>query len=86
MGIGHDDDEVATLCQQGHDWISRHLGILELDFDGEEKKAAERQYTQIVLDNVDAVLLNGAKLILDKIYDSIGFNAIKVDVLCVVQK
>lgn len=81
VGIGHDEEEVAIFCQQGRDWISRHLGILELDFDGEEKKAAERYYTQMVLDNVDAVLLNGAKLILDKIYDSVGFNAIKDDVL-----
>lgn len=79
VGIGHNEDEVATLCQLGRKWISEHLGIL--DFDGEGKKVYERQYTQMVLDNIDAVLLNGAKLILDKIYDSIGFNAIKDEIL-----
>lgn len=81
VGIGRDEDEVIGLCRQGRDWISQHLGILELDFDAEERKAMEREYTQKVLDNVDAVLLNGAKLILDKIYDSIGFNAIKDEIL-----
>lgn len=81
VGIGRDEDEVIGLCRQGRDWISQHLGILELDFDSEERKAMEREYTQKVLDNVDAVLLNGAKLILDKIYDSIGFNAIKDEIL-----
>lgn len=81
VGIGRDEDEITGLCRQGRDWISQHLGILELDFDSEERKAMEREYTQKVLDNVDAVLLNGAKLILDKIYDSIGFNAIKDEIL-----
>lgn len=81
VGIGRDEDEVIGLCRQGRDWISQHPGILELDFDAEERKAMEREYTQKVLDNVDAVLLNGAKLILDKIYDSIGFNAIKDEIL-----
>lgn len=81
VGIGRDEDEITGLCRQGRDWISQHLGILELDFDSEERKAMEREYTQKVLDNVDAVLLNGAKLILDKIYDSIGFNAINDELL-----
>ncbi len=34
-----------------------------------------------MLDNIDSVLLNGAKLILDKVYDSIGFNKISDNVL-----
>lgn len=77
VGIARNERELEGLCQQGRAWITRHLGILELDFEGGDRKALERHYTQQVLDNVNAVLLNGAKLILDKIYDSIGFNAIK---------
>lgn len=34
-----------------------------------------------MLDNIDSILLNGAKLILDKVYDSIGFNKISDDIL-----
>ncbi len=34
-----------------------------------------------MLDNIDSILLNGAKLVLDKVYDSIGFNQIEDEVL-----
>lgn len=34
-----------------------------------------------MLDNIDSILLNGAKLIIDKVYDSIGFNQIEDEVL-----
>lgn len=30
-----------------------------------------------MLENIDTILLNGAKLIIDKVYDSIGFNKIE---------
>ena len=81
MGISRDEEEIAQLCLQGQAWIKRHSGILELDFDGKDKKALELEYSEKVLDNVDSILLNGAKLILDKVYDSIGFNAIPDEVL-----
>lgn len=31
---------------------------------------------ETTLNNIDSILLNGAKLILDKVYDSVGFNRI----------
>lgn len=34
-----------------------------------------------MLDNIDSILLNGAKLIIDEVYDSIGFNQIEDEVL-----
>jgi transposase, IS4 family len=36
---------------------------------------------KLMLDNIDSILLNGAKLIIDKVYDSIGFNQIEDEVL-----
>lgn len=34
-----------------------------------------------MLSNVDSILLNGAKLILDKVYDSVGFNLVGDEIL-----
>jgi hypothetical protein len=81
IGIGHTDEEVEELCRQGRVWIKDHLGILEIDFDGIDRKLAEIDLAEMFFGNVDSILLNGAKLILDKVYDSIGFNKIQDDVL-----
>lgn len=35
-----------------------------------------------VLNNISAVVLNGSQQILNQVYDSIGFNRIKDEVLC----
>lgn len=81
VGVAHDEREVDTLCEQGKRWINKRLGIQEIDFDGPERKEEEKAVAHAMLDNIDAVLLNGAKLVLDKVYDSIGFRAINDDVL-----
>lgn len=81
VGVAHSDEEVVLLCELGRKWIAQHLRQLEIDFDGSDKKEQERKNAETMLDNVDSVLLNGAKLILDKVYDAIGFNAIPDGVL-----
>ena len=73
VGIATGDKEIEELAARGREWIKRHLGILEIDFDGAGRKTLEMEYANAMLDNIDSVLLNGAKLILDKIYDSVGF-------------
>lgn len=81
VGIGNSTEEVDDLCRKGRIWIKEHLGIQELDFEGSDRKAEEMQSAERFLGNVDAVLLNGAKLILDKVYDAIGFNRIPDEIL-----
>lgn len=81
VGVASDDHEVTALCEKGKEWIKSHLGMLELDFESADSKALEEERATAVLDNIDAILLNGAKLILDKVYDSIGFNRIDDSVL-----
>lgn len=81
IGIGHSDEEIDALCVKGRSWIKNRLGILELDFEGPENKAQELANAESMLNNIDSVLLNGAKLILDKVYNSIGFNRISDDTL-----
>lgn len=81
VGVTGDESEVETLCEQGRSWIKSRLGIMEIDFDEPTRRDDEKALAHAMLDNIDSVLLNGAKLVLDKVYDSIGFNAIKDDVL-----
>lgn len=81
VGIGVSAEEVEDLCRQGKLWIKRHLGIQELDFEDAGRKTEEIQQAEKFLSNVDAVLLNGAKLILDKVYDTVGFNKIADETL-----
>lgn len=81
VGVASDEQEVAALFEKGKEWIKSHLGILELDFESADSKALEEERATAVLNNIDAILLNGAKLILDKVYDSIGFNRIGDSVL-----
>lgn len=81
IGIASTPEEVEELSRQGQSWIKKHLGIQELDFEGADRKHEELAAATKFLDNVDSILLNGAKLIIDKVYDSVGFNKIPDEVL-----
>ena len=81
VGIAKTDDEVSLLMQRGQQWIDDHLGVRRIDFDGADKKEAELANARHFLGQIDNVLHNGAKLMLDKVYDSVGFNRISDDVL-----
>lgn len=81
VGIAHNDDEINSLCAKGRQWINNHLGIQFLDFDGFSRKEKEVKTAETMLENIDTILLNGAKLIIDKVYDSIGFNKIEDETL-----
>lgn len=80
-GVSCDDAEIDRLCLEGRQWIKSHLGIKELDFEGSGSKDREREAAEKILSNVDSILLNGAKLILDKVYDSVGFNQVDDGIL-----
>lgn len=52
-----------------------------IDFSESDRRDAARQATEAVLDNIGGVLLNGVFLILESIYDTIGFNVIGDEML-----
>lgn len=81
VGIASSDEEIEKLCAQGKAWIDSYLGVQELDFDGPKCKDEELRAAETMLGNVESILLNGAKLILDKVYDSIGFNRVSDEIL-----
>ncbi len=81
IGVSCDDTEITRMCLEGRKWIKSHLGIQELDFEGPEMRSRELEAAETMLSNVDSILLNGAKLILDKVYDSVGFNQVGDEIL-----
>ena len=79
FGSSYDDSEIERLVMQAKQWIVTFEGQQQLDFD--DKRLREREETERVVGNLDALLINGTQLLLGRIYDEIGFNAIKDEVL-----
>ena len=84
VGIARDESEIETLRKKGQEWIRRReLEVHpELDLYGEERRAceSEMEMTERVVSNIDNILINGAELILNRVFDRIGFNRIEDDV------
>ena len=80
IGIARDESEVDELMKRGREWIADYQERLHptLDFDGraEAAKELERQEVERVVSSIENVLLNGCELILDRVFDLVGFNAI----------
>lgn len=81
IGVSSDDTEIAALVQQGKEWIDLELHRRQprLDLCGEERKACENELTitESVLSNISNILINGSDLILDRVFDKVGFNRIE---------
>ena len=80
MGTGADATEVAELVEQGKAWIRRQNAIPDL-FDKYELEKAERESVEKFLSNIENILLNGARLILNRVYSLIGFDRINDRIL-----
>jgi hypothetical protein len=81
FGHAADDKSVLALCEKASEWILRHGGQTVIDFDDPEPMKREMEETERVIANMDAILINGTQIILEKIYGSVGFNAIHDDTL-----
>jgi len=79
FGIATSEEEVETLCKEAKEWINSYGGQQEIDFDN--KKVIEIEETERIINNIDNVLINGTQLLLDKVYDGIGFNHIPDEIL-----
>ena len=71
--------EADGLVVEAKRWIETYGGQRLLDFD--DKRRREREETERVVGNMDALLINGTQLLLGRLYDEIGFNAVKDEVL-----
>ncbi len=79
FGTSNTSEDADKLCQEAQKWISTYAGQEELDFD--DRKGRELEETQRVVNNMDAVLINGTQLLLEGIYNDIGFNYITDEIL-----
>ena len=79
FGTVPSEKEADSLCVQARQWIETYGGQQLIDFD--DRRGREREETERVVSNMDSLLINGTQLLLGRIYDSIGFNAIEDDVL-----
>jgi len=84
IGVAKDSNEIDSLVNAGHKWISKEESRRhpQLDLYGEEREACDREREEVrrVLSNVSNILLNGCDLILDRTFDRIGFNRIDDEV------
>lgn len=70
IGSSSDPDEISRLVHDGEAWIKSRIGQLEIDF------TDESHFAQVILDSIDQITVQGTELLLGKIFDEIGFNAV----------
>ena len=79
FGVAKSEEEADEMFRKAQSWLHTHDGQQELDF--EDRKGKEVEETERFLGNIDNVLINGTQLLLDQVYDSIGFNQIPDEIL-----
>ena len=79
FGVAKSEEEADEMFSKAQSWLHTHDGQQELDF--EDRKGKEVEETERFLGNIDNVLINGTQLLLDQVYDSIGFNRIPDEIL-----
>ena len=81
IGVSSDESEVAELVRKGKEWIDREQERRHprLDLFGDERRACEDELavTEGVLSNISNILINGSDIILDRVFDKVGFNRIE---------
>lgn len=79
FGFSSSEEDIELLCNKADAWIRSFECQQELDFDDRRGKGVED--TKRLLNNIENILINGTQLLLDQIYDSIGFNSIPDEIL-----
>jgi transposase len=80
IGVSSDRQEIEALLQQGKKWIAGYCGNRDM-FALAEQQREEKQVTEYLLNNVENILLNGTQLILNEVFQLVGFDAIDDDIL-----
>ena len=80
LGISSDAEEIEELYLQGKKWIAEQQGKRDM-FLEHARNREEKEVISGLLDKVENILLNGTQLILNPVYDKVGFNTINDDIL-----
>ena len=86
VGVASDASDVEALIVLGNKWIREYEERIHptIDFDGEIEKRRLEQSTLIdeYFSRIENVQLNGCELILDRVFDLVGFGRIEDKVFC----
>ena len=81
IGIAKDPEDIDSLMSKAREWIDREQERRHprLDLFGEERKGCEAELlnAEQMLSCITNISINGADLILDRVFDSVGFNRIE---------
>ncbi len=84
IGIAKSDEEVDILFKRGKEWIDREQQRRHprLDLYGEDRTRCEQELmnAEQLLNSITNITIDGADLILDRVFDNVGFNRIEDDV------
>ena len=78
FGASSDSTAIARLHKEASDWISNYGGQQMFDFDETAKAIIETKNTLL---RIERTLQNAPQIILNRIYNEIGFSAIGNDIL-----
>jgi len=80
IGVSSDAQEIEDLYFQGKKWILQQKCERDM-FLEQTRKVEEKEVVEKLLNKVENILLNGTQMILNPLFNNIGFNAIKDDIL-----
>lgn len=84
IGIAYKDEEIDGLIAKAKEWIDREKQrrhpCLDLFEEERARREAELLTAQRMLSCISNITIDGADLILDRVFDNVGFNRIEDDV------
>lgn len=84
IGVTSDPQEIEDMVSRGREWIDREQERRHphLDLFGEERARCEAELmnAEQMLSCITNITINGADLILDRVFDNVGFNRIEDEV------
>lgn len=80
IGVSNDSSEIEALWREGKRWIEARCGGSDI-FEQAAKELEEKQVVEYLLSNVEKILINGAQLILNRVFTTIGFDSIDDNIL-----
>jgi hypothetical protein len=78
--VSADKKVISELCRAGKRWISEQKGERDM-FTVYEQQREEKQAVEYLLGNIENIMLNGTQLILNRVFQLVGFDAIDDDIL-----
>ena len=80
IGVSSDPVEIDNLYLQGKRWVAEQTGGRDM-FLEQVRQEEEKLVVEGLLNKIEHILINGTQLILNPVYQNIGFDKINDDVL-----